>query len=137
MPAGIYTQTVIRHVSASHYALTVINLSSGGWIDGFTWSPAGTSITAVIDSSSGHCTLSNGDIRCRLIRLHPPTCTCRGDGGRTTVDFVMSRDDPSETANKHPLLKAGRLTIDSITPVRYVIRSSPRPTKNRVHVVTP
>ena len=126
LPAGVFTETIVRRLSPTHFQLTVTNLSGYGFINSFTWATADEPIKAVTGSSVGVCTLSGGEISCRSMRLRPPSCTCKGDGGRITVDFVTSAD-PSENATHHRSMGAGGLTVDTVTPTIFRIPSSVGP----------
>jgi hypothetical protein len=126
MPPGVFTETIVRRLSATHFQLTVTNLSGYGFIDGFTWATGDVPIKAVTGSTAGVCALSRGAIRCRSIRLRPPSCTCKGDGGRITVDFV-TRVGPAERPGFNRPLGSGGLTIDSVTRVKVAIPWSAGP----------
>jgi hypothetical protein len=115
----------------NHYSLTFTNSSSIGWINQFRWfPPAGVSIVKVTGSTKGHCDASgttgfggnqfkgvvlNPEIVCTDVNLHPPSCTCRGDGGVVTVSVVTSK------AVKLP----GSARVDAATPVLKIIPSAP------------
>jgi hypothetical protein len=123
--------TVVRRVGVgayraggiNHYQLEVTNTSSIGFVNTFEWlPPRGTSIVAVTASSTGHCMVSNGGIVCR-VALRPPTCTCRGDGGRVTIDFT-ARVPPDKAGHEAGFVGAS-LDVRSLTPVPYIIPSSP------------
>ena len=126
LPPGVFTQTIVRRLSPTHFQLTVTNLSGYGFIDGFTWATGDAPIKAVTGSTVGVCSLLRGAISCRSIDLRPPSCTCKGDGGHITVDFV-TRAGPAELPRHNRPLSAGGLTIDSVTPTLLSIPSSERP----------
>jgi hypothetical protein len=130
--AGTDLSSVIRSLGNNHYQLVVTNTSSIGFINTFTWAPpAGATIMAV--SSNSDCRLLDGLISCSLA-LRPPTCTCRGDGGRVTIGFT-AKARPGATTSRYGWPNSGNgntygwtnawLRIGSETPVPYVIPSSP------------
>jgi hypothetical protein len=91
-----------------HYGVTIANTSSIGLIDSLQWyPPTGVRIVKVTGSDVGHCELSGlsgfggnqfksvvlyPNILCNRVNLKPPSCTCLGDGGSVTVQFVADRD---------------------------------------------
>jgi len=100
---------------AHQYQVTVSNASGIGFINALDWRPPrGMTIVKVTGSSAGHCELAGtaGMISCGGLNLRPPTCTCRGDGGRLVITFV---------AGQHSGLLAGASSIVSATPVLKVI----------------
>src|SRR5262249_19650785 len=104
-----------RGPGAHQYRVTVSNASSIGFVDALDWRPpSGMTVLKVTGSSAGHCELaaSTGTISCAGLRLRPPTCTCRGDGGRLVITFL---------AGQYSGLLAGASAIVSATPVLKVI----------------
>jgi len=127
---GSDVSTVIRALGPSpgaaagtrRYQLEVTNTSSIGFITSFSWDPPpGTTVVEITASSKGTCTVSNGEIVCQA-SLHPPTCTCKGDGGRMTIDFT-ARGEASKPGHAHGGVGAS-LNVLTQTPVPYVIPSS-------------
>jgi hypothetical protein len=107
----------------NHYRLVVTNTSSIGSVNTFNWHPPrGMTVIDVTGSSTGRCWLGNGRIVCQAL-LRPPTCTCRGDGGKMTIDFT-AQIRPNGTGNQ-PGFVGASLNVLTQTPVPYVIPSSP------------
>jgi hypothetical protein len=109
--------TVLSHGGGPRsYRVTVSNVSSIGFVNALDWRPpSGMTIVRVTSSSAGHCELARSAdprITCAGIRLKPPTCTCRGDGGELIISFV---------ADRAPSMLAGASAIVSATPVFNVI----------------
>jgi hypothetical protein len=119
--AGADLSSVIRSLGNNHFQLVVTNTSPIGFINTFTWvPPPGVNILAV--NSTSNCRLLNRLISCNLA-LRPPTCTCRGDGGRVTIGFT-AKTRSGKNGNTYGWQNAW-LRIGSETPVPYVIPSSP------------
>src|SRR6478609_7244740 len=105
--------TVLSHGGGPRsYRVTVSNVSGIGFVNALDWRPpSGMTVVRVTSSSGGHCELARGAdprITCAGLRLKPPTCTCRGDGGELVISFV---------ANKAPNMLAGASAVVSATPV--------------------
>lgn len=110
------TSVLSPGAGAHTYRVTLSNVSSIGFVNALDWRPpAGMRIVRVTGSSAGHCGLAAGSdhrITCVGLRLKPPTCTCRGDGGELVVSFV---------ANKAGGMLAGASAVVAATPVFKVI----------------
>jgi hypothetical protein len=114
--------SVLSHGAGSRsYRVTVSNVSSIGFVNALDWRPpSGMKVVRVTGSSAGQCTLAGGTdtrITCAGLRLKPPTCTCRGDGGEVVISFV---------AEPAPGMLAGASAIVSATPVLKVIPAYPQ-----------
>jgi hypothetical protein len=112
-----------------HFRLTVVNTSGIGYVNAFQWfPPPGVRVLALLGSSSGDCKLAGTsglggnqfktvvlypNISCSGVKLRPPTCTCRGDGGSTQVTFV---------ADKAGIL-TGAARVVAMTPVLKIVPS--------------
>jgi hypothetical protein len=107
---------------AHSYRVTVSNISSIGFVNALDWRPpSGMRLVRITGSSAGHCRLAAGTdprITCAGLRLKPPTCTCRGDGGELVISFVAD--------SKVPGLLAGASAIVSASPVLNVIPAYPQ-----------
>jgi len=106
----------IVHPSGDRYRVVISNTSGIGYINALNWNPPdGMRITQITSSSAGRCRLSSGDQRivCSGLKLKPPTCTCRSDGGELVVSFVAK--------NSGTGLLAGASAIVAATPVLKVI----------------
>jgi hypothetical protein len=132
--SGSDVVTVLRSLGRDHddggdvvkrYELLVMNTSSIGYIDSFSWDPPpGATIVDIGGTSAGTCNLSNNAIFCNA-SLRPPSCTCKGDGGRMTIDFTLTvPKDTSGHPTQHGATGAS-LNVETQTPVPYVIPSSP------------
>jgi len=110
------TSVLSRGAGAHSYRVTLSNVSSIGFVNELDWRPPqGMKIVRVTGSSTGHCGLAEGSdsrIMCVGLRLKPPTCTCRGDGGELVVSFV---------ADKAGGMLAGASAVVAATPVFKVI----------------
>ena len=109
-----------------HYKVTVLNVSSIGFINSLQWyPPAGVRVLKVLGSSSGHCGLTGlsgfggnqfktvllyPNVHCDGLALKEPSCTCKGDGGSVSFSFVSDRNTPlaggSRVLSATPLLKS-------------------------------
>jgi hypothetical protein len=116
--------TVTRSLGNDRYQLEITNVSHVGFVNVFTWSPPPTlKVTKLVDSDDGACALEGGVITCRLA-LHPPTCTCKGDGGSVKLDFIGKLDRRlAESGASYGA--EGSVNVTSVTPVPYVIPSTP------------
>ena len=116
--------TVTRSLGADRYQVVITNVSHVGFVNAFTWAPPpAMTITALTEDGNGRCELSRRLISCRLA-LHPPTCTCKGDGGTLTLGF-KARWKRSVGANTASQPAEGYINITSVTPVPYLIPSTP------------
>jgi len=109
-----------RGPGAHRYRITVSNASSIGFVNALDWRPpAGMTIVKVTGSSAGHCRVAGSTpmISCNGFSLRPPSCTCRGDGGRLVITFV---------GGSYAGLLAGASSIVSATPVLKVIPAYPQ-----------
>ena len=129
--SGTDVLTVLRSLGPSggtsagieRYELLVTNTSSIGYINSFSWDPPpGTTIVEITKNSKGTCDLSGGRIHCNAT-LHPPSCTCKGDGGSMTIDF-SAKVPPDTPGTSHGSVGAS-LNVETQTPVPYFIPSSP------------
>jgi hypothetical protein len=132
--SGTDVQTVLTHLSGSHYKLHVVNSSGIGFINSFHWyPPGGLTLEKVTGSSVGNCTLSgtsgaggnlfpgvvlNPEIDCQGISLKPPTCTCLGNGGHLDILFTVAKGSYLGG------LMAGSVRIATGTPVLKIIPSA-------------
>jgi hypothetical protein len=123
--SGADASSVIRLLGHDRYQLVVTNTSSIGFINTFTWTPPDrTKILAVTRTQGGDCWLAQGAISCRLA-LHPPSCTCRGDGGRVTISFTAKTPVAKDGYTHGIGMQYSSFMITSETPVPYMIPSSP------------
>jgi hypothetical protein len=126
-PSGTDILTTLSDLGSGHYQLMVQNESPLGTINSFTWAPpAGLHVTAVTGSSAGHCNLQGRSITCQTT-LVAPKCTCR-PGGVTSVRFdgMVSTPPPAKNGVRtHAQLPGGVITVGALTPVPFVIPSSP------------
>jgi hypothetical protein len=110
------TSVLSQGAGPRSYRVAVSNISSIGFVNALDWRPpSGMRVVRVTGSSAGQCQLAGGAdprIACGGLRLKPPTCTCRGDGGELVISFV---------ADKAPGMLAGASAIVSATPVLKVI----------------
>jgi hypothetical protein len=113
----------------NHYKLTFANTSGIGYIDAFQWfPPPGVRVLRVTGETAGSCELVgltgfggnqfktvvlHPNITCRGVRMKPPTCTCKADGGEASVSFVAT-DNPG---------LSGVARVMAMTPVLNVIPS--------------
>jgi hypothetical protein len=125
-PPQVWLSTRLSPLPAHHhYQVTVLNVSSIGFINSLQWyPPAGVRILKVLGSSTGHCGLTGlsgfggnqfktvllyPNVQCDGLALKSPSCTCKGDGGSVTFSFVSDRDTPlaggSRVLSATPLLK--------------------------------
>jgi hypothetical protein len=116
--------TVTRSLGANRYEVIITNVSHVGFVNHFTWTPPpAMTITSLTQDGHGRCELSRRVISCRLA-LHPPTCTCKGDGGTLRLGFTARwRRDVAGKAASQPA--EGYIDVTSVTPVPYLIPSSP------------
>jgi hypothetical protein len=102
------------------FRVTVTNTSTIGFVNSFYWvPPSGMTLIKVVGSNSGHCIVDGSPtpkISCDGLKLKPPTCTCRGDGGELVISFLASKD---------PGMLAGSSAVVSATPVLKVIPAVP------------
>jgi hypothetical protein len=126
-PSGTDILTTLSDLGSGHYQLTVQNESPLGTINTFTWTPpADLHVTALTGSSVGHCNLQGRSITCQTT-LVAPKCTCRR-GGITSVHFKGIVSSPRSAKNGvaiHAQLPGGIVTVGALTPVPFVIPSSP------------
>jgi hypothetical protein len=121
--------TTVSSLGNNRFQVTVQNDSALGTINAFTWVPPhGLRITAVTSSSTGSCRLDSGNIVCRAT-LTAPKCTCV-PGGEITIRFKGVTPTVTSTlgGTKHLVttgLQYGSLRVDSVTPVPYIIPTSP------------
>jgi hypothetical protein len=89
------------------YQVTVANTSNLGTINSFEWyPPVGIRIVKVVGHSAGRCALAgltgfggnqfktvlvHPNVTCDKLDMKPPSCTCLGDGGSVTIDFVADQ----------------------------------------------
>jgi|SRR5581483_3697229 len=102
------------------FRVTVSNTSTIGFVNAFYWvPPRGMTLIKVVGSDSGHCVVDPAPapkISCNGLRLKPPTCTCRGDGGQLVISFLASKD---------PGMLGGASAVVAATPVLKVIPAVP------------
>jgi hypothetical protein len=126
-PSGTDILTTLSDLGSGHYQLTVQNESPLGTINTFTWTPpADLHVTALTGSSVGHCNLQGRSITCQTM-LVAPKCTCK-PGGITSVHFkgiVSSPRSAKKGVAIHAQLPGGIVTVGVLTPVPFVIPSSP------------
>jgi hypothetical protein len=116
---------VVMRLSEGHYRLTVKNTSPLGFINTFTWNaPANVTLTGLTTDANGHCALAGEQIACKGLALKPPSCTCKGDGGTAIVTFTAKQPKPKY--GQHVGWEYSAMTIGSMTPVPYVIPSTPQ-----------
>jgi hypothetical protein len=138
---GTDATTVLTSLGNGRYQLDVQNLSSIGGIDSFLWqAPVSMTITGVTGSSTGTCTLLTdyertkvdsvpygiGEISCNGVRLKAPTCTCK-PGGSMSVKFTAKVEAEKGTTTGAAF---GTLKIEELTPVPYIIPSTPNQQPN-------
>jgi hypothetical protein len=113
----------------NHYKLTFSNTSGIGFIDAFQWyPPPGVQVLRVTGQTAGTCALVgltgfggnqfktvvlHPNIMCRGVRMKPPSCTCKADGGEASVSFVAT-DNPG---------LSGVARVMAMTPTLKVIPS--------------
>lgn len=113
----------------NHFRLTFQNTSGIGYIDTFQWfPPPGVRVLRITESSPGSCELVglsgfggnqfksvvlHPNIRCHGVRMKPPSCTCKADGGEASVSFVAT-DNPG---------LSGVARVIAMTPVLRMIPS--------------
>ena len=116
------------------FRLTVTNTSALGKIDRFRWiPPTNLTVTSVESSNAGHCALdSEGEIICSG-NLVPPRCLCTNSGGYLTVDFTGHVAQPKANGRYrvNASLGAGVVAVTAMTPVPYLIPSTPQEARNR------
>jgi hypothetical protein len=113
--------TTLTSDGKGNFTLRVQNQSSFGVINDFTWAPPPTlTVTGVSGSSKGSCRLANGSIACRT-RIQAPRCTCR-PGPSVVVHFTGKTEKGNGDAVGYV---GGSLRVGGITPVPYLIPSSP------------
>jgi hypothetical protein len=115
------TTVLSQGAGSRSYRVTVSNVSGIGFVNALDWRPpGGMKVVRVTGSSAGRCTLTGGAdprITCAGLRLRPPTCTCRGDGGEVVISFVADRPRG---------MLAGASAIVSATPVLKIIPAYPQ-----------
>jgi hypothetical protein len=124
--ADVYTY--VTPLGGDRYRLEVMNTSTSGFINKFTWFPGpGTTILAVTSTrlengrGKADCRLISGKISCDL-SLRPPKCTCRGDGGTVAIGFTAK---PGRGVQSTAVTFGGDLFIEGETLVPYFIPSAP------------
>jgi hypothetical protein len=126
--------SVLRSTGGDKYVLTVGNTSRIGFINGFRWTaPTGMRITAVTRTVGAKCALApDRSISCSG-KLRPPKCLCTGPGGITTINFTASIPKTTD-ANGIPVTHAlvgAHLRLTALTPVPYLIPSTPQEERNQ------
>ena len=108
-------------LGGGRYRLTLRNASTKGTINSFTWTPTGMTITTLLGTRGGVCSLTSaGGISCKG-RLRQPKCLCDGSGGALTIEF-RARRNPGD---KGGLAVDGRsVHITSLTPVPHIVPST-------------
>jgi hypothetical protein len=115
---------VVLQLPSGRFQLTVTNRSALGFVNSFTWkAPPNVKLTSLLTNANGHCTLSDEQIVCSGIALKPPSCTCLGDGGKAVLTFTAKQAPPKY--GQHAGWEYSAMTIGAMTPVPYVIPSSP------------
>jgi hypothetical protein len=118
---------VVMRISDSQFKLTVKNTSPLGFINTFTWNaPPNVKLTSLVSDAKGHCALVGEQIACKGLALKPPSCTCKGDGGIAVVTFTAKQPKPKY--GQHVGWEYSAMTIGAMTPVPYVIPSTPNET---------
>ncbi|MDX6441572.1 MAG: hypothetical protein QOE43_1301 [Gaiellaceae bacterium] len=116
--------TTLTSDGKGHFTLRVQNQSSFGAINDFAWSPPPTlTVTSVTGSSKGSCRLAGGIISCQA-KIEPPKCTCQ-PGPSVLVHF--SGKTVKGFGNDAVGYSGSSLRVGGITPVPYIIPSSPNP----------
>ena len=121
-------QTSLVHTGGNRYVLTVANASDIGSIDAFKWVvPEGVRVTNIASATGGSCSVvstaspaghSVDAISC-AVHLHPPSCTCLGDGGKVAVRFEAVL---AKSLTGHGL--AGATQVTALTPVLKPVPSA-------------
>jgi hypothetical protein len=119
-------------IRPGEYQLTLQNQSALGSIDSFAWVPGpGWTVTAVLDSTPGHCVVNDGGISCTAKIAPPKTCTCQ-PGGRMTIRFRMTHPPVRQSGlgpGTHQTGTAGGyLVVKTVTMVhRHIPTEVPPP----------
>jgi hypothetical protein len=126
--SGSDASATLTPLGDGRYRLFVINASGLGFIDTFTWAPPpGLTITALMSSRGNVCELTaDRNISCRG-KLAPPKCLCDASGGTLTIVFVASGRRRIDVGGRpqEAFLGGGELRITSMTPIPYLIPSTP------------
>lgn len=116
--------TTLTTDGKGHFTLRVENQSSFGVINDFSWVPPPTlQVTSVSGSSKGTCRLAGGRISCQA-RIQPPKCTCKA--GPSVVVHFTGKTVKGYNGDSVGYV-GGSLRVGGITPVPYIIPSSPNP----------
>jgi hypothetical protein len=116
--------TTLSSDGKGHFTLRVQNQSSFGIINNFTWAPPPTlKATGVSSSSKGSCRLAGGSISCQA-KIQPPKCTCKP--GPNVVIHFSGKTVKGYNGDAVGYV-GGSLRVGGITPVPYIVPSSPNP----------
>jgi hypothetical protein len=111
----------LKALGGGRYRLTVRNISGKGVINGFAWTPAGMTITAVTSTRGGTCRVTaDSGISCNG-QLRQPKCLCDGSGGTLTIEFT-ARKKPGGRGQLD--FDARAVHITALTPVAHLIPST-------------
>jgi hypothetical protein len=114
-------------LGAGRYRLIVRNISRKGAIKAFSWvPPGGYTVTAVLGTQGGTCSVtSGGGIACHGT-MKTPKCLCDNSGGTLTITLRTAHRNPdgSPAQGKGSFLGGGQLTIKSLAPVPYLVPST-------------
>jgi hypothetical protein len=102
---------VIRSLGNDRFELSIQNTSRIGYLETFDWRPpSGDTIESVTESSSGSCSLTDGQLHCESLHLKPPACLCQ-PGGTETVTITMHTSDPDLS------IQGSGLVVTEMTPI--------------------
>jgi hypothetical protein len=122
---GTDVQVVLSPLGGRKYSLYIANTSSIGYINTFKWfPPLNFPVAKLTGADAKYCTIaSSGAIQCDL-KLRPPSCTCRNDGGHIMLGLVVAQKG---SLQNHRLgLGSGVVRVDTATPVPWIIPSAPQ-----------
>jgi hypothetical protein len=120
---------VLTPLGKGRFRLRLGNTSGIGAIDSFTWTPPpGLTIRTLAGVAGGACRLRPGGSIACTGKLRPPRCLCGGEGGAVTLEFTVSGSRSSRGPSYAP---EGQVRITAMTPVPYLIPSTPQEEHDR------